>query len=122
MKSCRFMILLLAALLPLSCVEEELLPTGQSHRQNVPAAETTGEDGLVRDDRGHWIARNRRVPLVGAGRTINDLSPALVEVLSADKGLNCVTDLNIDNCADFSGIGVNLLRLVSYSETMRRVS
>ena len=121
MKSCRFMILLLAALLPLSCVEEELLPTGQSHRQNVPAAETTGEDGLVRDDRGHWIARNRRVPLVGAGRTINDLSPALVEVLSADKGLNCVTDLNIDNCADFSGIGVNLLgtQIISVKDMYR---
>lgn len=121
MKSCRSIILLLTVLLPLSCVEEDMLLMN-TNRQNAPAVENAGDEGLVRNPAtGYWTAQGRRVPLVGAGRTIDDLSSAIVEVLSANKGLNNVTDLDITNCADFSGIRVNAVgnRIISVKDMYR---
>ena len=93
-----------------------------TNRQNAPAVENAGDEGLVRNPAtGYWTAQGRRVPLVGAGRTIDDLSSAIVEVLSANKGLNNVTDLDITNCADFSGVRVNAVgnRIISVKDMYR---
>ena len=72
-------------LLP-SCRDEDLLPSTAGTRAEGIRSDATlnnGGAGLVRNADGYWVA-TRRVPLVGAGRVVNNVSNALVEVGSID--------------------------------------
>lgn len=80
--------LLLAALLTVvfySCRDEDLLPSVQSVEHNGTRNETESTSGLdvVQDEiYGATYKPNCRVPLVGEGRVINQITKNLVGVLS----------------------------------------
>ena len=68
-----------------------------------------GREGLFRQDDGTWKAEACRVPLVGVGRVVDNISKGLVSVLGSTGGLNNVVDLDITNAADLSGLDINAL-------------
>lgn len=102
---------LISGLLFIACAKDEgmLLMQAPASESPAPEADAQTREGLIQNSDGTWTAVGRRVPLVGAGRFVDNIFPNLVEVLGAKEGLNNITDLNISNTADFSGVGVNLL-------------
>lgn len=61
------------------------------------SALTTADGGVT------WTA-NRRVPLVGEGRIVDDMSNALIAVLSANSGIANMLDTDLTNSAAFGGV------------------
>lgn len=68
-----------------SCKDDIIMPSiaTQSVTTRTETAFDKGNSGLVRNDDGTWTA-TRRVPLVGAGRVIDNMSEAFVSVGSYD--------------------------------------
>lgn len=103
--------LLLAALLTVvfySCRDEDLLPSMQSFEQGGTRAETPSTSGLdvVQDETyGAIYKPNRRVPLVGEGRVINQITDNLVGVLSSsDNKLEYLVDKDLTNSVSLKGL------------------
>lgn len=103
--------LLLAALLAVvfySCRDEDLFPSMQSFEQGGTRAETASTSGLdaVQDKTyGATYKPNCRVPLVGEGRVINQITKNLVGVLSnSDNKLEYLVDKNLDNSVSLKGL------------------
>lgn len=103
--------LLLAALLTVvfySCRDEDLTPSMLSFEQGGTRAETPSTSGLdvVQDATyGATYKPNRRVPLVGEGRVINQITKNLVGVLSSsDNKLEYLVDKNLDNFVSLKGL------------------
>lgn len=59
---------------------------------------------LTSTDGGQTWTASRRVPLVGDGRIVDDMSNALVEVLTNNQGISNILDTDITNSASFSGV------------------
>ena len=115
--------LLLAALLTVvfySCRDEDLLPSVQSVEHNGTRTEDnantsgltiSGDIKKFYDDKnnllysGYTYAPSRRVPLVGEGRVINQITKNLVGVLSnSDNKLEYLVDKNLDNSVKLTGL------------------
>lgn len=103
--------LFLAALLTVvfySCRDEDLLPSVQSFEQGGTRAEAASTSGLdvVQDAiYGATYKPNCRVPLVGEGRVINQITKNLVGVLSnSDNKLEYLVDKNLDNFVSLKGL------------------
>lgn len=115
--------LLLAALLTVvfySCRDEDLLPSVQSVEHNGTRTEdnantsglTISEDiKKIYDDKnnllysGYTYAPSRRVPLVGEGRVINQITDNLVGVLSSsDNKLEYLVDKKLDKSVKLTGL------------------
>lgn len=103
--------LFLAALLTVvfySCRDEDLLPSVQSFEQGGTRAEAASTSGLdvVKDATyGATYKPNCRVPLVGEGRVINQITKNLVGVLSnSDNKLEYLVDKNLDNFVSLKGL------------------
>lgn len=115
--------LLLAALLIVvfySCRDEDLLPSVQSVEHNGTRTEDnantsgltiSGDIKKIYDDKnnllysGYTYAPSRRVPLVGEGRVINQITKNLVGVLSnSDNKLEYLVDKNLDNSVKLTGL------------------
>ena len=103
--------LFLAALLTVvfySCRDEDLLPSVQSFEQGGTRAEAASTSGLevVQDATyGATYKPNCRVPLVGEGRVINQITKNLVGVLSnSDNKLEYLVDKNLDNFVSLKGL------------------
>lgn len=103
--------LLLAALLTVvfySCRDEDLLLSVQSVEHNGTRNETESTSGLdvVQDEiYGATYKPNCRVPLVGEGRVINQITKNLVGVLSnSDNKLEYLVDKNLDNSVSLKGL------------------
>lgn len=103
--------LLLAALLTVvfySCRDEDLLPSVQSVEHNGTRTETASTSGLdveQNETYGAIYKPNRRVPLVGEGRVINQITKNLVGVLSnSDNKLEYLVDKNLDNSVSLNGL------------------
>lgn len=103
--------LLLAALLTVvfySCRDEDLLPSVQSFEQGgtrAEAASTSGLDVVQDATYGATYKPNCRVPLVGEGRVINQITKNLVGVLSnSDNKLEYLVDKNLDNSVSLKGL------------------
>lgn len=98
-------ITLLLLLLVSSCRDEEICSPGMNFPEavNANSRSTNGSGGLTQNADGTWTA-NQRVPLVGEGRIIDDLSSALIQVINTDRNINNLLDTNLDNSASFSGI------------------
>ena len=82
-----------------SCKDEDLLPSA-GMKADITRADGTLNDGgagLVRNSDGTWTA-TRRVPLVGLGRVIDNISESLVEVGSYEEvetALQNLVDLDL---------------------------
>lgn len=102
--------LFLAALLTVvfySCRDEDLLPSVQSFEQGGTRAEAASTSGLdvVQATYGATYKPNCRVPLVGEGRVINQITKNLVGVLSnSDNKLEYLVDKNLDNFVSLKGL------------------
>ena len=103
--------LFLAALLTVvfySCRDEDLLPSVQSFEQGgtrAEAASTSGLDVVQGATYGATYKPNCRVPLVGEGRVINQITKNLVGVLSnSDNKLEYLVDKNLDNFVSLKGL------------------
>jgi len=103
--------LFLAALLTVvfySCRDEDLLPSVQSFEQGgtrAEAASTSGLDVVQDATYGATYKPNCRVPLVGEGRVINQITKNLVGVLSnSDNKLEYLVDKNLDNFVSLKGL------------------
>ena len=103
--------LFLAALLTVvfySCRDENLLPSVQSFEQGgtrAEAASTSGLDVVQDATYGATYKPNCRVPLVGEGRVINQITKNLVGVLSnSDNKLEYLVDKNLDNFVSLKGL------------------
>lgn len=103
--------LFLAALLTVvfySCRDEDLLPPVQSFEQGgtrAEAASTSGLDVVQDATYGATYKPNCRVPLVGEGRVINQITKNLVGVLSnSDNKLEYLVDKNLDNSVSLKGL------------------
>lgn len=103
--------LFLAALLTVvfySCRDEDLLPSVQSVEHNGTRTETASTSGLdveQNETYGAIYKPNRRVPLVGEGRVINQITKNLVGVLSnSDNKLEYLVDKNLDNSVSLKGL------------------
>ena len=111
MKIYRFILVILASLSVLSCVKEDfaMMSAVEDRPLMSPAPVSEAESGLVCDDDGNWVAKNCRVPLVGAGRIVGDILGDLVSVSGTNKGMNNIIDLELGNYAEFPALGVSLL-------------
>lgn len=103
--------LLLAALLTVvfySCRDEDLTPSIQSFEQGGTRAEAASTSGLdVEQDAtyGATYKPNCRVPLVGEGRVINQITDNLVGVLSSsDNKLEYLVDKDLTNSVSLKGL------------------
>lgn len=102
--------LLLAALLTVvfySCRDEDLLPSVQSVEHNGTRTETASTSGLdVAQDAtyGATYKPNCRVPLVGEGRVINQITKGLIAVGANNENQEFLIDKNLTNGVTVSGL------------------
>lgn len=104
--------LLLAALLTVvfySCRDEDLIPSMQSFEQGGTRVNedknTSGLDVVQDATYGATYKPNRRVPLVGEGRVINQITDNLVGVLSSsDNKLEYLVDNDLTNSVSLTGL------------------
>lgn len=93
-----------------ACKDDEIaLMSLDEGRGSELDGETTTPGALQRDEDGLWKA-TERVPLVGAGRVVDKISPALVAVAASQSGFNKIVDAeNLNDYATLSGLSANLL-------------
>lgn len=102
--------LLLAALLTVvfySCRDEDLLPSMQSFEQDgtrADAASTSGLDVVKDATYGATYKPNRRVPLVGEGRVINQITKGLIAVGANNENQEFLIDKDLTNGVTVSGL------------------
>lgn len=85
------------------CQDEEFvsLPVAKDPIITTRGVERTS--ALEQGENGYWKAL-KRVPLVGEGRIVNDISDALVSVLGQAGGFGKLLDTDLDNAAEFKGV------------------
>lgn len=86
-----------------ACQDEELDPPlpVDSHFE----ARATNATGLTQNADKTWTA-NQRVPLVGQGRIVDDMSSSLIAALSANGGISNMLDTDLTNFASFGGVAL----------------
>lgn len=86
-----------------ACQDEELDPPlpVDSHFE----ARATNATGLTQNADKTWTA-NQRVPLVGQGRIVDDMSSSLIAALSANGGISNMLDTDLTNSASFGGVAL----------------
>lgn len=119
-----------------SCQDEDLFPSASVSEQNsntrAEAENTSGlnvdkvevSDGI--DYKGYngyaYYPYNRRIPLVGEGRVINQLTGSLVKVLGEENNLECLVDEVLENSVNFSGLAdVSTLEAIISVKDLNRV-
>lgn len=102
--------LLLAALLTVvfySCRDEDLAPSMLSFEQGGTRAETPSTSGLdVVQDATYGVTYkpNRRVPLVGEGRVINQITKGLIAIGANNENQEFLIDKDLTNGVTVSGL------------------
>lgn len=92
-----------------ACKDDEIaLMSLDEGRGSGLDGETTTPGALQRGEDGLWRA-TERVPLVGIGRIVDNISQGLVAVAASQDGFNNIVDLNLDNSASLSGLNAKLL-------------
>lgn len=77
-------------------------------RTNAPIS-VDNPSALVQQKDGTWKAENARVPLVGVGRVVNQVSKGTVSVASETGDLGAIVDLDLKNSYKVGGlVGVDL--------------
>lgn len=100
-----------AFLLSLSaCMDEELISAPQDELLSRAVTATSASPSILTSaDGGKTWTASRRVPLVGEGRIVDDMSSALVDVLTANNGIANILDTDLTNFASFSGVATTNL-------------
>ena len=94
--------LLFTPLLLQSCIDKTsfMREPEFSAPEKVNAVSTSG---LIRNTDGSFTP-TCRIPLVGEGRIINELTKSAISVLSSENHLSYVTDTDLSNSVSFSGV------------------
>lgn len=88
-----------------ACQDEEIIPAPEADTLSRSITLTsTSTSALTSVDGGQTWTASRRVPLVGEGRIVDDMSNALVEALTNNQGIANMLDTDITNSASFSGV------------------
>mgnify|MGYP001306670663 FL=1 len=106
MKTIHYLLTFILFLLVLSCQDEDImsLSDGKLPSSQDPSTRTTGIASNLRHDAdGYWVA-NRRVPLVGKGRIVDNISDALVSVAGWKENVGHMVDIDIANSTSFAGV------------------
>ena len=83
MRTIHYLLTFIILLSVFSCQDEDILPV--QNNEIPPYTNSTTRaigitSGLTQDANGYWVA-SRRIPLVGKGRIVDNISDALVSVL-----------------------------------------
>ena len=78
------------------CNDDELLYERGEYMPTSRSLEANNTGGLVKQPDGTWKA-TRRVPLVGMGRVVNNVSSSVVAVGALDTSPDALTDLDLTN-------------------------
>lgn len=102
--------LTMLATLATGCQDDPLFSAPGYNGQGTTTRGDQEKQGALRmNASGEWYADNHRVPLVGAGRVVDNLSPGLVAAGTNDD-FNNILDTNLDNYAEIqTGIDANVL-------------
>lgn len=106
MKTIHYLLTFILFLLVLSCQDEDIisLPDGKLPSSEEPSTRATKiESNLTQDANGYWVA-SRRVPLVGKGRIVDNISDALVSVIGWKENVGHMVDIDITNSTSFAGV------------------
>lgn len=88
-----------------ACMDEEVIPALEQAPLSRGLTATSPEtSALTSADGGKTWTASRRVPLVGEGRIVDDMSNALVDVLTTSGGISNMLDTDLTNSASFSGV------------------
>ena len=91
------------------CQDEEFVSLPVAKEPIITTRGVARTSALEQGENGYWKAL-KRVPLVGEGRIVNDISDALVSVLGKSGGFGNLLDTNLDNAAEYKGVAnVDLL-------------
>lgn len=106
MRTIHYLLTFILLLFVYSCQDEEVLPT--QNNEMPPSTNSTTRaigitSGLTQDANGYWVA-SRRVPLVGKGRIVDNISDALVSVLGWKENVANMVDVDIENSTSFAGV------------------
>lgn len=88
----------------IGCQDEELDPPVPVDSQFESRA-TASSSALVQNANKTWTA-NKRVPLVGQGRIVDDISSSLIAVLGNNGGISNMLDTDLANSASFGGVAL----------------
>ena len=99
--------LLTPALMMMGCQDDPLFSApGMDGGGTATRAEVTNP-GALQQVGSYWVA-SKRVPLVGVGRIVNNISQGLVSI-SDNANFGNVVDTNLDNYTDISGVTADVL-------------
>jgi len=88
-----------------ACQDEEIIPAPTDVPLSRAIAATSASPSVLTSaDGGKTWTASRRVPLVGEGRIVDDMSNALIEVLNNNQGIANMLDTDLTNSASFSGV------------------
>lgn len=85
------------------CQDEEFVSLPVAKDPIITTRGSVRTSALEQGENGYWKAL-KRVPLVGEGRIVNDISDALVSVLGQAGGFGKLLDTDLDNAAEFKGV------------------
>lgn len=85
------------------CQDEEFVSLPVAKDPIITTRGSVRASALEQGENGYWKAL-KRVPLVGEGRIVNDISDALVSVLGQAGGFGKLLDTDLDNAAEFKGV------------------
>lgn len=85
------------------CQDEEFVSLPVAKEPIITTRGSVRTSALEQGENGYWKAL-KRVPLVGEGRIVNDISDALVSVLGQAGGFGKLLDTDLDNAAEFKGV------------------
>ena len=104
MRTNRYLLALILLLSAAACTDEEYVLTDNGTNGSTFTRATGETSALTQDETtGYWKA-SRRVPLVGAGRIVDNYSDALVSVAGWKENIANLIDEDIDNSTSFSGV------------------
>lgn len=104
-----------------ACQDEEFLPSpDDSTLPNDRATSVVNGSALTQNSSGNWVA-SRRVPLVGAGRIVDNISDALISVLGGQNGVGNMIDVDITNSTSFAGVA-NVQAVANQIASVRDIS
>lgn len=88
-----------------ACQDEDIISAPQNENlSRAVTATSASASALTSTDGGKTWTASRRVPLVGEGRIVDDMSNALVDVLTTNNGIANILDTDLTNYASFSGV------------------
>lgn len=88
-----------------ACQDEDIFtaPEANLSSKGITTFAASNSTLTTTDGGATWTA-NRRVPLVGQGRIVDDMSNALIAVLSTNSGIANMLDTDLTNSAAFGGV------------------